>query len=67
MPGKFYVAVVQVVLLFGLERWVMTPPIDKSLTGLHYQEVRKMAGMGPELQLNRTWVYLPIGAELVTV
>ena len=25
MPGRFYVAVVQAVLLFGYETWVLTP------------------------------------------
>ena len=67
MAVKFYVTVVQEVLLFGLKTWVVTPQIDKSLTGLHYQDVCRMVGMIPEFQLNRTRVYLPIGAALLTV
>ena len=32
---KFYVAVVQAVLLFFSETWLLTPRLDKSLEGFH--------------------------------
>ena len=50
MVGSFYVAVVQAVLLFESNMWVLTPRLEKSLEGFHHQEVRQMAGMGPKHQ-----------------
>ena len=67
MVGQLYVAVVQAVLFFGSETWVVTPRLDKAPSGFHHRVVRRMAGMGPECQFNRTWVYPPIGAALATV
>ena len=34
--GKFYVVVVQAVLLLGYKTWVLTPRLDKSLDGFHH-------------------------------
>ena len=34
--GRFYVAVVQAVLLFGSETWVLTPQLEKALAGFHH-------------------------------
>ena len=62
--GRFYVVVVQAVLLFGSETWVVTPRLEKALAGFHHRAVQWMAGMGPESQLYRTWVYPPIGEAL---
>ena len=46
---KFYVVVVQAVLLFGLETWVVTTNMEKSLTGLQHWAVRWISGMVPEI------------------
>ena len=54
--GRFYVAVVQAVLLFGSEKWVATPWLEKSLARFHHWVVWRMAGMVPECQLNGTWI-----------
>ena len=35
--GRFYVAVVKLVLLFGSEMWIMLPRLDKALEGLHHR------------------------------
>ena len=67
MEGRFYVAVVQAMLLFGSEAWVMTPRSEKALEGFHHRAVRQMAGMGPKSQWDRTWVYPPIGEALKMV
>ena len=67
MTGKLYVAVVQVVLLFWLEMWVVNTQLGKALVGFHHWAVQRMVVMGPERQLNRTWVYQPIGSALATV
>ena len=65
--GRFYLAVIKAVILFGSETWVVTPWLEKALACFHQQTVRQMTGMGPIRQLDRTWVYTPIGAALVTV
>ena len=67
LTGIFYVAVVQAVLLFGSETWVMTPYMDKALKGFHHRVVRRMEGMGPKRQHDGIYVYPPIGVALATV
>ena len=62
-----YVAAVQALILFGLEMWVATPRLEKSLAGLHQRAVRQMAGMSLGIKLDGAWVYPPIGAVMVTV
>ena len=56
MSGKFYVVVVQAVLLFGSKTGV--------LTLFRHQAVRLKAGMVPKRQRDGTWVYTPIGEAL---
>ena len=65
--GRLYTALVQVVILFGSETWVLTSRLEKSLKGFHHREARRMAGVGPNSQWDGTWVYPPIGAELEMV
>ena len=65
--GRFYVAVVQAVLLFGSETWILTPRLEKDLEGFHYRAGRQMAGMGPKHKQDVMWAYQPIGAALVMV
>ena len=38
--GNFYIAVVQVVLLFGSEAWVMCPLIGRTLGGFCHRVIR---------------------------
>ena len=38
--GKFYVVVVQAVILFGSKTWVLTSRLEKSLEGFHHQAAR---------------------------
>ena len=60
-------AVVQAVLLFGSETWLLTPQLEKTLEGFHHEVMRQMTGMGPKCQQDGTWVYKPIGAVLEMV
>ena len=62
--GRFYVEVVQAVLLFGSETWLLTPRLEKSLEGFHHGVVWRMAGMVPKRQHGVTWVYISIGEDL---
>ena len=65
--GRFYVAVVQAVHLFGSETWVMTPRLEKTLEVFHHRVARQMADIGSKRQRYGTWVYPPIGAALAMV
>ena len=49
-------AVLQVVLLFGSETWVVTPWLEKALLRFHHQEVLRMGGMCPTCKLYGAWV-----------
>ena len=49
--GRFYLAVIKAVILFGSETWVVTPWLEKALAGFHYQTVRQITGIGPIHQL----------------
>ena len=62
--GRFHVAVVHAVLLFGSETWVLTPWLEKSLEGFLRQAALRMAGMGPKRQQYGRWVYPPTGVGL---
>ena len=56
--------VVQAVLLFGSEIWVLTPRLEKSPKGFHHRAERQMAGMVSKRQPGGTWMYPPIGTAL---
>ena len=60
-------AVVQAVLMFGSNKWVLTPRLEKALTGFHHQSKWRMTGMGPRRWPDGMWVYPPIGAALAIV
>ena len=59
--------VVQAVLLFGSQTWVLTPQLDNPLKGFHHRAARRMVGMGPKCQTDRIWVYPPIGTVMEVV
>ena len=44
MSGFFLKAVIQAVLIFGLETWVVTPCMGKALEGFRIQVARRMTG-----------------------
>ena len=45
VSANFYQALVQEVLLFGAETWVLTSTMLKKLEGLHVGFLRKVLGM----------------------
>jgi hypothetical protein len=58
----FYKAVVQTVLLFGSESWVLTPSMLGKLEGFHQQIARRLTGRAPVyLRSEGTWQYQPMG------
>ena len=38
--GRFYIMVVKVTLIFGLETWVLNPRMARTLGGFHHQVVQ---------------------------
>ena len=54
--GIFYKAVVQVALLFGVETWVVSPRIVKTLGGLHHILSCRLAVMRPRWDATCRWV-----------
>ena len=56
----FYIAVTQVVLLFGLETWVLTPQMDKSLDSFQSRVARKIPGRQPQRRKDRICIYPPM-------
>ena len=58
MAGRFCVVVVQEVILFGTETWVMTPHMEKALEGFHHWALRRMSGMGPKRKWDETCVVI---------
>ena len=55
--GFFFKAVVQAVLLFGAETWVVTPRMGKSLGGVQTQVDRRLTGRLLQRTLDRSWRY----------
>ena len=50
MSGFFFKTVVQLVLLFGTETWVVTPCMVRVLEGFQEQVVRRLTGRLPRRQ-----------------
>ena len=57
--GMFYKAIVQAVLLYGCETWVITPDILRLLESFHHRVARRISHKMPYL-VNGTWIYPPI-------
>jgi len=65
--GMFYKAVVQSVLLYGCETWVITPQVLKVLEGFHHRVARRLSGKRPRfLPREDRWDYPPIEEALET-
>ena len=57
--GRIYVEVVQDVLLYGSETWVMTLRIGRLLVGFHHRVYRKMTRHKPRIGRYGEWMYPP--------
>ena len=53
--GRFYPTIVQAVMLFGAENWVMTPRIERLLGGFHHRVARRISGKKPRRWNYGTW------------
>ena len=57
--ANFYKAVVQTVLLFGSETWVISPAMLRTLEGFHHRIARQISGHKPEKLESGEWCYQP--------
>ena len=55
VSGFFFKDVVQAVLLFGSDTWLVTPCIGKSMGGVHAQVAKRLMGRLPWRTLDRKW------------
>ena len=61
----FYKAVVQSVLLYGCESWVITQQVLKTLEGFHHSVARRLSGLVPRyIPAENRWHYPPIELAL---
>jgi hypothetical protein len=62
VSAMFFKAVIQTVLLYGSETWVLTPRMLSKLEGCHQQIARRLMGRAPVyLRREGQWQYSPIG------
>ena len=57
ISGSFFKAVVQQVLLFGAETWVVTPKMEQALSGFLHWAARPLTGRQARRANNGYWYY----------
>ena len=60
VSGHFFKAVVQAVLLFGAETWVLTPRIERALESFMHGAARRITGKQPRREGGGQWTYPPL-------
>ena len=58
--GNIYLAVVQSVLLYGSETWILNPRMQMVLGGFHQRVARRMMGQQPQKGRYGGWIYHPL-------
>ena len=64
-PGNIYLAVVQLVLLYRSEPWVLKPRMQRVLVSFHHRVARRLTGRQPRKGRGRGWVYLLLEDNMV--
>ena len=57
ISGSFFKAVVQQVLLFGAETWVVTPKMERAVSGFLHGAARRLTGRQARRGKNGDWYY----------
>ena len=60
VSGNFFKAVVEAVLLFGEETWVLTPRIERALDSFIHWTAHKITGNQPRRWGGGKWTYPPL-------
>ena len=63
--GHIYLAVVQLVLLYGSETWVLTPHMHRMWNGFHHRVACILTGRQPWKGQDKGWVYPPLEDAMV--
>ena len=58
--GQIYLAVVQLVMFYGLDMWVITPRIGRVLGGFHHRVAHRLTGSQLLLGRDGVWVNLSL-------
>ena len=64
ISGTFFKAVVQQVLLFGAETWVLTPRIERALDSFMYGAARRIMGRQPRRGWDGKWYYPSMAGDM---
>ena len=60
VSGNFFKAMVQAVLLFGAETWVLTPRIERALDRFMHGAARRITGKQPRRGGDGQWTHPPL-------
>ena len=58
--GQIYLVIVQSIMLYGLDTWVLTPPMKRVLGGLYHRVSRRLTGRKPHIGRDGGWFYTPL-------
>ena len=58
--GQIYLVVVQSLLIYGSDTWVLTPRMKRVLGGFHHRVDLRLTGRQPWKGRDRGWVYPPM-------
>ena len=64
ISGNFFKAVVQQVLLFGAETWVVTPKMERALSAFLHGAARRLNGRQPRREKDREWQYPSLEGDM---
>ena len=64
ISGNFFKAVVQQVLRFGAEAWVVTPKMERALSAFLHGAARRLTGRQPRREKDRDWHYPSLEGEM---
>ena len=64
VSGMFFKAVVQAVILFGSEMWVMNPCMGRALGSFQHRVARRIMGRHPKIREDGGWKYPPLETEM---
>ena len=55
VPGKYFKTLMQAVLIFGAETWLMTACVFRALVGFQHRVARQITGRQPWRLLDGVW------------
>ena len=62
--GNFFKAVVQQVLLFGAETWVVSPMMERALSAFIHGAARRLTGRQPRKGRDGKWFYPSLEGDM---